>query len=261
MTVVKKAEILEKLQTDILRLQGIRRKELGIVIGLSQLNDAFPEGSLPRAAVHEFISASAEEIACTRGFVSGLVGPLMGNEGIAVWICQSETVLPQGLINFGIQPHRVIFISVTKTKDILWVLEEALKCDALSAVIGEISELGFTESRRLQLAVEKSSVTGFVIRNSSRKISTTACVSRWKISSMPSEPIDDLPGIGIPVWRVELLRIRNGKPGVWHLGWRNGTFVSALSDSEVTLQNSELPESLLHNESDNQKSYPFVKAV
>ena len=37
----------------------------------------------------------------------------------------------------------------------LWVIEEALKCEGLAAVIGEIKELSFTQSRRLQLAVEK----------------------------------------------------------------------------------------------------------
>lgn len=258
MTVVKKTEILEKLQADILRLQGLRRKESGIDLGLHQLTDAFPEGTLPIAAVHEFLAASTEDLACTRGFVSGLLGNLMGNNGTAVWISHSETVFPPGLINFGIQPHRIIFINVTKTKDILWVLEEALKCESLSAVVGEISELEFIESRRLQLAVEKSSVTGFVLRNSNRKVSTTACVSRWKISSMPSESIDDLPGIGFPAWKVELLRIRNGRPGVWNLSWKNGKFESTLPSGGQHLDGIHSP---LHISSDTLETFPSVKAV
>jgi hypothetical protein len=36
--------------------------------------------------------------------------------------------------------------------------------------------------------------------------------------------IDGLPGIGFPQWRVELLRIRNGRSGVWDLKWRDGRF-------------------------------------
>lgn len=51
-----------------------------------------------------------------------------------------------------------------KTKDSLWAIEEALKCNALIAVVGEITELTFNDSRRLQLAVEKSHVTGFIHR-------------------------------------------------------------------------------------------------
>jgi protein ImuA len=56
-------------------------------------------------------------------------------------------------------------------------------------------------------------------------LNTTSCVSRWKITSLASERVDDLPGIGFPKWRVELLRIRNGKPGSWDVQWMNGKFV------------------------------------
>jgi protein ImuA len=103
-------------------------------------------------------------------------------------------------------------------------MEEALKCDGLSAVIGEVPELSFTASRRLQLAVEKSQVTGFLIRRSVRHLNTTACVTRWKITSLPSESEDDLPGIGYPRWNVELLKVRNGKPGSWQIEWVEGKF-------------------------------------
>jgi len=94
----------------------------------------------------------------------------------------------------------------------------------LTAVVGEMKEISFTASRRLQLAVEQSQVTGFILRNNFRNLNTTACVSRWKITSLPSEAVDDLPGIGFPKWRVELLRIRNGRSGVWDVQWMNGRF-------------------------------------
>src|SRR5688572_13947571 len=111
MTAVKKAEILGKLQTEILRLQGMKPKENSVDLGLNQLKEAFPEGSLPLAAVHEFLTASSEDFACTRGFVSVLLGALMGNNGTAVWISQSQSVFPPGLTTFGIQPDRIIFIT------------------------------------------------------------------------------------------------------------------------------------------------------
>jgi hypothetical protein len=34
-----------------------------------------------------------------------------------------------------------------------------------------------------------------------------------------------LPGVGFPHWKVELLRIRNGIPGVWCVHWSGGRFV------------------------------------
>ena len=101
-------------------------------------------------------------------------------------------------------------------------MEEALKCDGLAAVVGETKELSFTASRRLQLAVEVSRVTGFVIRRYARNMNTTACVTRWKITSLPAMPEEGLPGVGFPHWNVELLKLRNGKPGNWQMKFVNG---------------------------------------
>ena len=101
-------------------------------------------------------------------------------------------------------------------------MEEALKTDSIAAVIGEISELSFLESRRLQLAVEGSKVTGFLLRQNPKNLAT-ACVTRWKIKSLPSEK-ESLPSIGFPKWKVELLKVRNGKPGCWQMAWHSGRF-------------------------------------
>ena len=103
-------------------------------------------------------------------------------------------------------------------------MEEALKCDSLSAVVGDMKELSFTNSRRLQLAVERSQVTGFILRNNPRNLNTTACVSRWKITPLPGESAEDLPGVGFPRWNVELLKVRNGKPGSWQIEFAGGRF-------------------------------------
>ena len=96
-------------------------------------------------------------------------------------------------------------------------MEEALKCKGLSAVIGEMPELSFTTSRRLQLAVEQSQVTGFVLRDNPKNIHTTACVTRWKISSLPSQLPEGMPGVGFPRWNVELIKVRNGYPANWEI--------------------------------------------
>lgn len=231
---VRRADIVSELQADILRLEGFKTaNSTAVDLGLGPLKNAFPNGSFPLGVVHEFLSAGAENTAATCGFISGLVAPLMGNSGTALWISSSRTLFPPALRNFGIQPDRFIFIDLKKEKDVLWAMEEALKCGALSSVVGEIGEISFTASRRLQLAVEQSQVTGFILLSNPHKRNTTACVSRWRISPLPSIPItpdsmdgmvEDLPGIGFPQWRIELLRIRNGRSGVWDLQWINGGF-------------------------------------
>ena len=224
---------LKTLRDELLSLQGLRNTELNAVdLALAPLRHAFPNSSFPTAAIHEFITSSKETATATSGFVAGILTSLMKRSGLSrptqagatLWISTSRKIFPPALKAFGIEPDQFIFVDLQKEKDVMWAMDEALKCDALNAVVAEMQDLSFTESRRLQLAVERSRVTGFVLRTNPKKISTTACVSRWKIEPARTEPIDGLPGIGFPQWKVELLRIRNGKPGIWNMKWAEGKF-------------------------------------
>ncbi len=222
---LKPADIVQSLQSDILRMEGFKPSgSCSTDMGLGSIHEAFPNGIFPQGAVHEFLSGQPEDIAATSGFITGLLSPLMASAGTAMWISACRTIFPPALRMFGVQPDRIIFADLKKESDVLWAMEEALKCSALTAVVADLHDLSFTASRRLQLAVEQSMVTGFIIRRNVRKPGTTACVSRWKITSVPGDQIDDLPGLGFPQWKVELLRIRNGRTGVWDVRWMNGRF-------------------------------------
>lgn len=234
---VLKADIFKDLQTDILRLQGFKTVNNKVLdVGLGPIRDALPNGSFPLGAVHEFVSSRVEDAACTHGFVATLLASLMGSSGVTLWVSATRKLFPPALSRFGLAPDRFIFIDLQKEKDVMWVMDEALKCNALTAVVGEVCDIDFTASRRLQLAVEKSQVTGFILRSDYRSQHATACVSRWRITSLPSASADDLPGIGFPNWRVELLRMRNGKSGVWSVQCIDGRFVSVYNSSGIQVQ-------------------------
>jgi protein ImuA len=221
-----KNDIINQLRRDILPWQGLQAPPavMGRDIGLGFLSSAFPHGCFPTGAVHEFISTQAEDAAATGGFMAALLGSLMENNRVCVWIGSSRTLFPPALKYFGVDPGKVIFVDLQKERDILWATEEALKCEGLGAVVGELSNINFTASRRLQLVVEQSRVTGFILRHQPKQLNTVACVSRWKIKPLPSEGEENMPGVGFPRWNVELLKIRNGKPGKWTLEWSGGSF-------------------------------------
>lgn len=225
-------DTMARLQKDIL-LQYARPKIKGqeLDIELGAINHAFPFGRFPIGAVHEFCCTGEEGGAANSGFIAGLMASLMKEGGIAVWISSSGKIFPPALTAFGIDPGRVVFITLSKESDRIWAMEEALKCAGIAAVVGEIAEMSFTNSRRLQLAVEQSRVTGFLIRQDVRNLTATACFTRWKIHAIPSEPGGNLPGIGFPRWKVELQRVRNGKPGCWQLEWSAGRFRSIPGES------------------------------
>jgi len=193
--------------------------------GLAPFNAAFPDGAFPIGKVHEFISYEPADAASTSGFITALTGKFIKDGGLCLWISNERKIFPPGLKHFGLEPDRVVFINTTKKQDLLWIIEEALKCDALTAVVGELKELGFTESRRLQLAVENSGVNGFIHRYQPRAENAVACTTRWKITSIPSTLADDLPGVGHSCWDVQLLKVKNGKPDSWQIHWDKGQFI------------------------------------
>jgi protein ImuA len=191
-------------------------------------------GVFPKGALHEFISNSSEEAACTSSFIAVILGKLMKQTGHCLWISTvpRRSVYAQALKNFDVAPERILFLDAPTAKDTLWALEEALKCEALVAVVGELNELSFNDSRRLQLAVERSQVSGFIHRFRPNTHSAVACMTRWHIRPLPSEAPDQLPGLGFPRWQVDLLKVRHAQPSAWQLEW---------SPKAKTLEHIQLP--------------------
>jgi len=214
--------VIEELQKHICSLQARPQpsSEHSIPLGLGEIESAFPDNIFPRGVVHELISSSSEDATCTSGFISVVIGKLMPNTGYCLWISTvpRRGVFPSALKVFGIDPERILFVDAGRTKDTLWAIEEALKCDALIAVVGEITELNFNDSRRLQLAVEKSHVTGFIHRFKPKTENAVACMTRWKIKPIMSA-LSEAPGVGFSRWHIELLKVRNGKTGNWQVEW------------------------------------------
>jgi protein ImuA len=222
-----KKNIISQLQKNILLWEGFKPPVAGDAdgIGLGPVEAAFPNGVFPRGTIHEMVCPTPEQSAATGGFMGGLLTSLMQQGGACLWIGVSRKLFPPSLIAFDVEVDRIIFVDLQREKDVLWAMEEALKCEGVAAVIGELREISFAQSRRLQLAVESSKVTGFLLRNDPRKLSSTTCVARWQITPLPSELEDGLPGVGFPRWQVELLKVRNGNPGSWKLEWVDGYFV------------------------------------
>lgn len=231
----EKRDIIAQLRKDMLLLQGGRPSAAAAVnVHLGAITNAFPNAVFPTGAIHEFQSETIESTAATGGFIAGLLSALMQQGGICVWISAARTLFPPALKYFGIAPDQILFVDLKRKKEVLWTMEEALKCEGIAAVIGELDEIDFTTSRRLQLAVEKSRVTGFIVRQYPRGNNAIAAVARWKITPVASTQREHMPGIGAPQWNVELTKVRNGQPGSWKLEWLDGRF--QLVTAAVVLQ-------------------------
>lgn len=232
-TGIEKREIAKRLQAKINTMQGLGKSAMVTDSDFSPFSFAFPDQIFPKGAIHEFISYEPADAAATSGFITALTGKFMKEGGLCLWIGSSAVFAP-GLKHFGIEPDCIVFIRSAKLKDTLWIIEEALKCEALTAVIAEIAELGFTESRRFQLAVERSGVTAFIHRFRPRIENATACTARWKITTLPGFLEHGLPGVGHSNWKVELLKVRNGRPAFWQVAWIGQHFLQ-VSETEISI--------------------------
>lgn len=223
--VQQKKRVVLQLKKEILLQRFGATKNRTAVASLYPFATAFPFNQFPLGCIHEFICPTNESFSSSSGFICGLLSNLKLNTGTIIWISSSQKMFPPSFTSFGITPHNIIFLIIDKPKDILFTSEEALRCDSISSVITDIRELNFKQSRRLQLATEKSRVTGFVLRNKPQSNNTTACFSRWLITPATSISCQNIPGIGFPSWNVELQKVRNGKPQSWHISWQAGQFI------------------------------------
>jgi protein ImuA len=221
-------DIIRQLRQELLLIEGYKAAETGTMdIPVGPLAQAFPNHRFPTGKLHEFIAPTPQKAAASGGFVSALSSSLMEKGGECVWIAKKRKVFPPGLTAFGIRPHQVVFTDIQNEKNLLWATEEALKCKNVAVVIAEIPDINFIASLRLQLTIEESLITGFLLRHTAKAVQPIASAARWRISPIRSRsPIPGISRVGYPCWNVQLERVRNGCPGIWELEWSAGRLQS-----------------------------------
>jgi len=147
---------------------------------------------------------------------AGNLSPHTGRgERSTVWIAEdmalAESGAPYGpgLETFGLVPERLLTITAARTHDLLWAMEEALRCRAVGAVIGELrhGELDMVTVRRLSLAAAESGALALLLRASPPSDASTAA-TRWIVGAAPNDS-----------FAARLTRNRRGPFGAWILQW------------------------------------------
>ena len=107
-----------------------------------------------------------------------------------LWIAEEmarvESGVPHGagLDAFGLAPERLVTVSVTHRRDLLWGMEEALRCRAVGVVIGEMraGKIDAIAVRRLSLAAGESGALALLLRAAPPGDSSTAA-TRWIVGA------------------------------------------------------------------------------
>ena len=108
-------------------------------------------------------------------------------------LAESGAPYGPGLETCGLAPEQLLTVAAARRCDLLWAMEEALRCRAVSAVIGELrhGEIDSVAVRRLSLAAAQSGALALLLRSSPPQDASTAA-TRWVVSAAPSAAV--IPG-------------------------------------------------------------------
>ena len=205
-----------------------------VPLGLAAIDRTLPWGGLPRGCLHEILAADAS--AAAAAFAAVLLARCADQGRHVLWCRRRRGLYAPGLAAMGLDPARLLLVHVASEADVLCVMEEALRCQAVAAVLGETAAPAPIGLRRLQLAAEAGGGTAFVLRPGVKAASAAWAVTRWQVGTVPgiagvaagTLPGNDAPGIRSR-WRLELLRCRRGPSGTWVVEWCDETNRLALA--------------------------------
>lgn len=197
------------------------------LLGLDVPVDAALGGGLAFGALHELAPAAPIHLAATSGFAVALAALANGARGQVLWIAADFAAgegggpYGPGLDRFGLASARLLVLRVPRALDVLWAMEEALRCRALACVVAELTGDGaaadLTATRRLALAAREGAGFGLLIRHRATP-SPSAAATRWQIAAALSQP-DAFGGLGSPRFDLSLRKNRRGPCGRWLITW------------------------------------------
>jgi protein ImuA len=230
-------EMIAQLRQSLRALEkpaGIAAGPDALPFGIAAIDLALG-GGLARGALHEIAAAGESHAAVAAGFVLGLAPSGTRLVWIAEDMALSESGAPYGpgLDRFGLRPERLLTVAAAQTRDLMWAMEEALRCRAVGAVIGELrhGEIDPVAVRRLSLAAAQSGALALLLRASPPRDASTAA-TRWIVAAAPRDG-----------FVVQLTRNRRGPLGSWMLQWSDDDerFVPATHAQPVAAPAADRP--------------------
>ncbi|MBC7906081.1 MAG: hypothetical protein H7Y60_04950 [Rhodospirillaceae bacterium] len=220
-----------QLRSRIAALEGVGHEMAAGAepLGIAEIDATLPWNGLPLGCLHEvapYSHADGIQDGAALGFGAFLLGRLAAGAGKPVlWVAAGDEPYAPGLAALGLTPERLVTVRSFRAAEVLWAVEEGLRCRALGGVLAELWKLDLTAARRLQLAARNSGVTAVVLNHGE---AIGPAVTRWRAQSIPSQAPPG-EGVGTWSWRLELLRCRGRSVGdhgivaAWDVEWDDET--------------------------------------
>ena len=206
---------------------GLRRASRRLPIACAL--DPALGGGLADDALHEIAPAEPADGAAATGFALALAArflkrrpsaALFVGEGFAER--EAGALYGPGLVAHGLSLSRLVFVQAPDAEAVFWAMEEALKCGAPAAVVGEIWNLkgySLAASRRLLLAARKGGAPALLVLASAYGQAdrlSSAAETRFEIAAAPSAKIPAAAGRDLPgpfACGARLVKARLGASG------------------------------------------------
>jgi protein ImuA len=226
------SNIIADLRQRVGAIEGLRPPSANdrFAIGHAGL-DARLGGGLLRGRLHELFAAEPDDAASAAGFALMLAARASAH-GPIIWLREDRAerrlgrLHGAGFAELGIDPWRVIMVTVPDEIALLRAAGDAVRCPEVGMLLVEpwkaARALDLTASRRLAVAAEASGVTSLLLRVEADP-GPSAAQTRWQVRSAASTALEaDAPGH--PAIEVDLLRQRGGPAGFHHrLEWDRET--------------------------------------
>jgi len=157
-------EIVAQLRRNISTIHRSYRPRQGqkFPIDIPEVMDLFPGGQLPYGSIMEWFTEThgteAESLSLRIGWSACLRNRFL------VIVDPCFEIYPPGLSQLGIDLNRVVFVHPATKSDMLWTIDQALRCSAVGAVWSYLESLDPINHRRYQLASECGGTVGIFVR-------------------------------------------------------------------------------------------------
>jgi protein ImuA len=178
---------------------------------LTRAFDSALVGGLADDALHEIAPAEPADGAAAMGFALALAAGFLSERPASALIIgegfaahEAGALYGPGLVAHGLSLSRLVFVQAPDAALAFWAMEEALKCGAPAAVVGEIWNLkgySLAASRRLLLAARKGRTPALLILASAygqAERLSSAAETRFEIAAAPSAKAPAADGKDLP---------------------------------------------------------------
>ena len=170
----------------------IRERESGVVLSpqeMSDVNAMLSSGNIAPGTAIEFLSrgdgSGAMSMACR------LAGRLQHlGRGTVVIVDAAGDFYPPGAIALGLALEQTVLVRPATQRDMLWAVEQALRCPDIGAVVCHLGAIDALIGRRLMLAAEVGNTVGLFARPASAQKQSSFASVRFDVQPVSTEADD-----------------------------------------------------------------------